>query len=1211
MKKLLSALLAASLMVTSVCVTGISAATNGAAKGVTPSYTQKEFDDKNIVLTFGVTSDTHLSGSWNQERSVTKLSHMVEVFQKTAEDQNVSLDAILVNGDMIDSVKSGGNVQAYSKYGTKAAQNFREVNFYRNVLEGTETNNADRKNAWESGFNTVNLKDAAYGPGILGSGTRFFYCLGNHDEGGKGISDLGSSTYSKGIRGDGSGKFSTVYTAEYYAAIFCGWQYDYKSADALAADDGYDPSYREYVQYLVKMHEDSANASLLAEDKKSFDEKFSYTYTDGTGAEKQFTADDALLRFEYYYGNDTEYYADEYGLFYGNRHFTIGDDEKSRIHFLAIELSQSKASQDYLDKWASVSVAEDPTKPIFVLTHYKMVGTVYDSNRAGGQGLEKVMNKYPQIFIWGGHTHAPLANENGIMQKGYTAVDAGVLAYLSMGSLLTEDLSYTKGVKMNYPDPNAGKTPDRTVPLNQYTHENHDQGNCCWVQVDKNGNVKISRLDVYRSYNAKLDEDKDGKPDHADEPVFIKEPWVISGIDAEGSHLKKYSKETRLASNKAPEFPAAASATYTPVVNGSTKITFDAAIDDDMVKYYFIDIYDGETLVEKLPMTSFFTEVQTNEQLVKKYPTYSYTKTKLDSSKDYTFKVTAYDCWNTASEPLVAELDDKNAKVYKIGGVYSMFLDTSENPVSEYTMDGKKYKVLHSVAEADAAPFRIYFIGGVLQLSEVNKGTDAPLEIVGTSDKPTAIVRWNSGTEGCLARDLTFKNVLLDVTKTGDAGFTLSQSSKKGFNLVIEDCPTLSRDFPFFNTGWKSDHKSGSLTIKGESGPFGDIFPGPNYGDDNASNGDIVITIEGGTFTGSVGGFKNKLNNAINGNVVYNITGGNFEKNITLTTTGSTAIKGNAVALLLGGNYEKAGTVGHEGDSNISGKEVYVFKKSIYNDLRSKGKYTAPTKAITVIIPDSEGGIGDAKMTESGVLSSLIPASVAGKAPYVDGKPASEIALEDGKTYELTYGEVADSWSAASDWALEELRKANILGVIPECLIGADLTKSITRAEFAAVSVKVYEALSSKAAEPIASNPFKDTDSEDVLKAYNIGAVNGTSSTTFEPDALLEREQAATMLTRVYKKIKLEGWTLKTDSSYTSKFKALYTSPAPFADDAMISDWAKDSVYFMSANEIIKGVGSNMFAPQNTTPEEEASGYANTTREQALLIAARMVEKLK
>lgn len=195
----------------------------------------------------------------------------------------------------------------------------------------------------------------------------------------------------------------------------------------------------------------------------------------------------------------------------------------------------------------------------------------------------------------------------------------------------------------------------------------------------------------------------------------------------------------------------------------------------------------------------------------------------------------------------------------------------------------------------------------------------------------------------------------------------------------------------------------------------------------------------------------------------------------------------------------------------------------------------------------------------------------------------------------------------ASEWALEELAAADELGLIPEVLQGADLTQDITRAEFAAVAVKAYEALSGTAAIPIVNNPFTDCNDVEVLKAYNIGAVNGTSATTFDPDELLNREQAATMLTRVFKRITLAGWTLATDG----QFSLTYTKPAAFADDADISAWAKDSVYFMAANGIINGVGNNKFAPKNVTTEEQATGYANATREQALLIAVRMVQNLK
>jgi len=195
----------------------------------------------------------------------------------------------------------------------------------------------------------------------------------------------------------------------------------------------------------------------------------------------------------------------------------------------------------------------------------------------------------------------------------------------------------------------------------------------------------------------------------------------------------------------------------------------------------------------------------------------------------------------------------------------------------------------------------------------------------------------------------------------------------------------------------------------------------------------------------------------------------------------------------------------------------------------------------------------------------------------------------------------------ASDWAKEEIAKAEELGLIPEILKGADLTKSITRAEFAAVSVKAYEALSGTAAIPALNNPFTDTKDIEVLKAYNVGITTGVAADKFDPDALLNREQAATMLTRVFKKVSITGWTIGTDSD----FELPYEKPVPFADDDKISGWAKDSVYFMAANKIINGMGNNIFAPKNITSDEEANGYANATREQALIIAVRMVENLR
>ena len=194
----------------------------------------------------------------------------------------------------------------------------------------------------------------------------------------------------------------------------------------------------------------------------------------------------------------------------------------------------------------------------------------------------------------------------------------------------------------------------------------------------------------------------------------------------------------------------------------------------------------------------------------------------------------------------------------------------------------------------------------------------------------------------------------------------------------------------------------------------------------------------------------------------------------------------------------------------------------------------------------------------------------------------------------------ADETYNCSDWALEEIKKAQELDLIPQSLLSVDLRENITREEFAEVSVKVYENLVKAEVTHEVENPFSDTENAEVVKAYSLGITTGTSDTEFSPNGFLVREEAATMLTRVYKKVTVADWSIDNDTELE------FEKGEEFKDHNKISDWAVNSVYFMAANEIIKGVSDNFFAPKNTTDEEKEKGWANTTREQALLMAVRM-----
>lgn len=204
-----------------------------------------------------------------------------------------------------------------------------------------------------------------------------------------------------------------------------------------------------------------------------------------------------------------------------------------------------------------------------------------------------------------------------------------------------------------------------------------------------------------------------------------------------------------------------------------------------------------------------------------------------------------------------------------------------------------------------------------------------------------------------------------------------------------------------------------------------------------------------------------------------------------------------------------------------------------------------------------------------------------------------------------------ETWSDSAEWATPELQKAAEYELIPDVLVSKDMTKPITRGEFAAVAVKLFEAMTDGKAVMASECKFEDiADDENrnyILKAYNIGAVNGISETSFAPTVLLEREQLAAMLARVYKRSEWADWTLENDEKYTIN----YSGVQKFADDEFISDWAKPSVYFMVKYKVLSGIGDNKFAPRNTTTAEEAENYANATREQAVVMSLRSFENLK
>ncbi len=188
-------------------------------------------------------------------------------------------------------------------------------------------------------------------------------------------------------------------------------------------------------------------------------------------------------------------------------------------------------------------------------------------------------------------------------------------------------------------------------------------------------------------------------------------------------------------------------------------------------------------------------------------------------------------------------------------------------------------------------------------------------------------------------------------------------------------------------------------------------------------------------------------------------------------------------------------------------------------------------------------------------------------------------------------------YSKAHDWAKEELDHANNSGLIPAILLGSDMTMTINREEFAELAVQLYEKVTGTAAVPVTTNPFKDTTNPQILKAFALGITYGTSTTTFEPKLLINREQCAAMLFRAIQAIKPTG-----DYSIVGV--------ADFPDQAHISSWAVEATKYMSKIGIIKGDSAGNFMPKATTEAQIAAGYGMATREAAVMMTVRSYDNM-
>lgn len=187
---------------------------------------------------------------------------------------------------------------------------------------------------------------------------------------------------------------------------------------------------------------------------------------------------------------------------------------------------------------------------------------------------------------------------------------------------------------------------------------------------------------------------------------------------------------------------------------------------------------------------------------------------------------------------------------------------------------------------------------------------------------------------------------------------------------------------------------------------------------------------------------------------------------------------------------------------------------------------------------------------------------------------ADELSKIPTKEIKKNYHSLIESIDS-SEWATDYILECIERGFLND-ISELNYKEPITREIFCEI---VYNMLSkSTDIKWSASNaiPFNDTYNPKVAALCYAEVIKGKTEKQFAPDDFLTREEAATILWRLFEK----GY-IKTGMGTTAQW-------IRFADENQISDWALVNVQNIYKVGVMDGVGDNKFAPKETYTAEQA-----------------------
>jgi len=379
------------------------------------------------------------------------------------------------------------------------------------------------------------------------------------------------------------------------------------------------------------------------------------------------TVDDSISNFEGLFGS-----ADKHLIINGYHFIALSPDTDEGEHFSASKVQ-------WLEQELAAAQEADPTKPIFVMQHEGIKGTVYGSEGWGVSELTDVLSKYPQVVDFSGHSHFPLADPRSIWQGTFTALGTGTLHFYEMG---INGYKYT-GVFPTTKDGKWGTGANSASSCAEYLI----------VEIDANNAIRIIAYDLIS--NAEITR------------YYIRN--VMDDVKF------TYSIDERAKSSVKPVFAETAAIDFI-VRQNSFELEFNQATCEDIIESYRIEVYEGTELVK--------TEYALSDYFFFPNPTKIRSEvTKLKSTTDYTVKIYAVNVWGDSSlVPLTGTVTTGQAEEEKLADyddINILDIDYPENTgiLENIPSESKQYH-FNGSSETYSSVITYYLITGNLTASD-------------------------------------------------------------------------------------------------------------------------------------------------------------------------------------------------------------------------------------------------------------------------------------------------------------------------------------------------------------------------------------------------------------------------------------------------------------------------------------------------------------